>query len=165
MLQKNKKQQRKKRKGKEEKKEKDKEKKEKIVKPLVVSGTRKRSIARATIKPGTGIVRINQRPIELFSKFHQLSLMEPLIITEQILKEKLKELDITVMVKGGGVEGQVEASRLAIARALVAFTKSQELKNAFLRYDRALIIADTRYKEMYKPGDSKARRKRQKSYR
>lgn len=152
---------------KENKKEKieKKEKKEKERKAIIVSGMRKRSVARATIKPGTGIIRINKKPIELFNIFQQLSLKEPLVIAEPILKEKLKELDINVIVRGSGVESQVEASRLVIARALVAFTKNQELKNAFLRYDRALLVADTRHKEMRKPGDSKARAKRQKSKR
>ncbi len=131
----------------------------------VVSGTRKRSVAKATIKAGTGIVRINQKPINLFNKFQQFNLMEPLIIAEQIIKDKIKEIDIYVIVKGGGVESQIDASRLAIARALVRFTQNQELRNAFLKYDRFLLVADTRYKEMCKPGDSKARKKRQKSYR
>lgn len=148
--------------SKKEKKTKEAKSKSKI---LVVSGMRKRSIARATIKPGTGKVRINKKPIELFSTFQNLTLSEPLIIAEQVLKDKLKELDIDVVVKGGGVEGQIDASRLAIARALVNYTKNKELKNAFLKYDRSLLVADTRYKEMYKPGDSKARKKRQKSYR
>lgn len=149
---------------KEKKEKKTKEAKYKS-KVLVVSGMRKRSIARATIKPGSGKVRINKKPIGLFSTFQNLTLSEPLIIAEQILKDKLKELDIEVIVKGGGVEGQIDASRLAIARALVNYTKSKELRNAFLKYDRSLLVADTRYKEMYKPGDSKARKKRQKSYR
>ncbi len=139
--------------------------KQKPQKQIVIGGKRKRSIAKATIKPGTGIVRINGKPIELFNNFQQLALSEPLVIAEQVLKEKLKEIDISVAVRGGGVESQIEASRLAIARALVAFAKTQELRNAFIKYDRALLVADTRAKERYKPGDSKARRKRQKSYR
>ena len=70
-----------------------------------------------------------------------------------------------VNVNGGGSESRIEASRLAIARALVEFTKSKELKKSFSSYDKNLLIADTRRKEAYKPGDSKARRKRQKSFR
>ena len=42
---------------------------------------------------------------------------------------------------------------------------SEELKKAFVAYDKTLLVADTRRKEPYKPGDSKARAKRQKSYR
>ena len=147
------------------KKTKKKEKKQNKETSFVVSGRRKRSIARATIKQGTGLVNINQKPIKLFSKFKYLALTEPLIIAEKILGEKIKQIDINIKVIGGGVESQVEASRLAIARALVAFTKSPELKEAFLYYDRMLLVADIRHKEMCKPGDSKARRKRQKSYR
>ena len=66
---------------------------------------------------------------------------------------------------GGGEKGQIEAVRLALARAISEFSDSKELANAFLKYDRNLLIADVRRKEAYKPGDSKARRKRQKSYR
>ncbi|HUS49750.1 MAG TPA: 30S ribosomal protein S9, partial [Candidatus Paceibacterota bacterium] len=73
--------------------------------------------------------------------------------------------NINVKIKGGGQESQIEAARLAIAKALVNFTKSPELKKAFLDYDRNLLVADIRRKEAYKPGDSKARRNRQKSYR
>ena len=143
-----------------------KKKKEKKKRDMyVVSGMRKRSVARATIRPGTGIVRINQKPIELFDRFHKLSLTEPLMIAKKILGDKMKEIDINVNVRGGGVESQIEASRLAIARALVLFAKNPDLKTAFLNYDRMLLVADIRHKEMYKPGDSKARRKRQKSYR
>jgi len=134
-------------------------------KTLVLSGKRKRSVARAIIKEGTGIILINSKPIDVFNTFHKLALKEPFLIAEEILKEKLKEIDIYVSVSGGGAESQIEASRLAIARALVEFTKSSELKNAYLKYDRALLVADTRRKEMRKPGDSKARAKRQKSYR
>ena len=65
----------------------------------------------------------------------------------------------------GGRESQIEATRLAIARAITAFTKSPELKNAYNNYDWALLVADVRRKEQRKPGDSKARAKRQKSYR
>ena len=73
--------------------------------------------------------------------------------------------EIKVNVKGGGNESRIEACRLSIARALVEFTKSLELKKEFSKYDKNLLVADTRRKEAYKPGDSKARRKRQKSFR
>lgn len=132
---------------------------------LTVSGRKKRSIARATIRQGEGIVRINAKPINLFNQFQQLILSEPFVIAEPILGEKLKTFDISVIVKGGGVESQLEASRLAIARALVAWTRSAELKKAFLKYDKTLLVADVRRKEARKWGDSKARAKRQKSYR
>ena len=136
-------------------------KKPKIAKSkvLVISGARKRSFAKASIKEGTGIIKVNKKPIEIFPYFHKLSLQEPLVIAEKITPINF---DINVNVKGGGTESQIEASRLAVSRAIVGFTKNQELKNAFLRYDRSLLVADTRRKEQRKPNDSKARAKRQK---
>jgi small subunit ribosomal protein S9 len=131
---------------------------------ITVAGKRKTAIAKATIKPGTGIIRVNKKPIDLFPYFQKLTLLEPIRIAEDVLKQKLV-YDINVNVKGGGSESQAEASRLAIAKALVIFTKNQDLRKAYLSYDRSLLVADVRRKEAYKPGDSKARSKRQKSYR
>jgi len=136
-----------------------------IKKLVITSGTRKRSVARAVVRQGSGIVRINSKPIELFPIFQRLTLKEPIMIAEEILKDKVNEINIDVTVKGSGAESQIDAARLAIARALLEYTKSPELKNAFLKYDRALLVADTRRKEVRKPNDSKARAKRQKSYR
>ena len=73
--------------------------------------------------------------------------------------------DVSISVKGGGEKGQLEAARLALSRAMIEFSKSKELTNAFMSYDRNLLVADVRRKETYKPGDSKARRKRQSSKR
>ena len=88
---------------------------------------------------------------------------EPVEITKKVIGNF--NFDIEINVKGGGSESRIVASRLAIARALVNFTKSDDLKKAFSRYDKNLLVADTRRKEAYKPGDSKARSKRQKSFR
>ena len=146
-------------------KEKKQDKRKKQDKGIItVTGKRKTAIAKATIKPGIGSVRVNKKPIDIFPFFQRLILIEPLRIFEETLKQK-PNFDISINVKSGGSEAQAEASRLAIAKALVAFTKSQELKSAYLSYDRSLLIADVRRKEMRKPGDSKARAKRQKSYR
>lgn len=130
---------------------------------VVVSGKRKRAVAKATIKNGNGIVTINQRPIELYSFMQQLELKEPLIIAKEVLGEP--SFDIHVNVKGGGMNARIEASRLAIARAIVKFAKSDKLKQAYVAYDRNMLVADTRRKEPYKPDDSKARAHRQTSYR
>jgi len=132
-------------------------------KNIIVSGKRKTSIAKATIKEGNGIVVINKRPISSFPMLKQLELREPIMIAEQTLGKL--NFDIFVNVKSGGGASRIEASRLAIARAIVAFTKNSDLKKAFLEYDRHLLVADTRRKEAYKPDDSKARAKRQTSYR
>lgn len=134
-----------------------------IGKKLVCGGKRKRAIAKATITEGNGKVTINNWSYENLDFFRKLEIQEPIEIAKKILGHF--NFDIKVNVKGGGQGSQVHASRLSIARALVNFTKSDELKKTFAKYDKNLLIADTRRKEAYKPGDSKARRKRQKSFR
>jgi small subunit ribosomal protein S9 len=136
---------------------------EKRQEKIIVSGKRKRSVARAVICKGDGKVSINKIPYEFLPKLRKLMIDEPLRIAEKILGKI--DYNISVGVRGGGKESGIEAARLAIARALVEASKSKDLRKAFLDYDRNLLVADTRRKETYKPGDSKARKKRQKSYR
>ncbi len=131
-------------------------------KKIIVSGKRKRSVARAIIKKGNGKVTINKVNYLFLPLFRRLMIEEPLRIAKEC---GIGGYDISVSVRGGGVESGIEAARLAIARALVKASKSEKLKKAFLSYDRNLLVADTRRKEAYKPNDSKARKKRQKSYR
>jgi len=130
---------------------------------IVVSGKRKQAIARAVLVEGTGKITINNRNFETLHKFDVLRIREPLEITKEIVGNL--KFDVKIFVKGGGEKSQVEASRLSLARAIIKFTESKELEDAFLNYDRNLLIADVRRKETYKPGDSKARKKRQSSRR
>ena len=130
---------------------------------MIVSGKRKTAIAKATIKDGTGIITYNKKPIAFLPQLQQLEINEPLILSKDILKTL--NFDISLNVKGGGSACQIEASRLAIARAIVKFTANEEIRHSFLSYDRNLLVADTRRKEACKPGDSKARAKRQTSFR
>jgi small subunit ribosomal protein S9 len=127
------------------------------------SGKRKRSVARATLKPGKGRVKVNNIALEVYEpKTARLRIMEPIVLAGDVAKE----IDIEANVNGGGIMSGADAVRLAIGRGLVEWTgKSAGLKEEFLAYDRALLVADVRYKEMRKPNDSKARAKRQKSYR
>jgi len=90
-------------------------------------------------------------------------LAEPLKIAEHVLGEI--SFDVEIDVKGGGEKGQIDAARIALAKAIVEYTSSEELKEAYLKYDRNLLVADVRRKEAYKPGDSKARSMRQSSKR
>lgn len=130
------------------------------MKIIHTSGKRKRAIARATLKSGKGTVRLNGRLIDTYTpEMFRMKIMEPLIIAGDVASK----VDISVNVIGGGINGQTEAARLAIGRALSKFDKS--LENIFLKYDRNLMVGDIRRKEEYKPNDSKARAKRQKSYR
>jgi small subunit ribosomal protein S9 len=135
------------------------------IKKLTLSGKRKEAIAKATIYPGTGIIKVNKKPMDTFPFLRRLILSEPIKIAEDVIKDTVKTFDIDVNVTSGGAESQIEASRLAIARAILAFTKSPELKRAYITYDRSLLVADVRRKEQRKPLDSKARARRQKSYR
>lgn len=130
---------------------------------MIVSGKRKTAVAKATIEEGNGVVTFNKRPLTFLSDLQQLEISEPLIIANDVLGEL--KFDIALNVTGGGIACQVEAGRLAIAKAIVKFTKKEDVKNAFLAYDRNMLIADTRRKEAYKPGDSKARAMRQTSFR
>ncbi len=130
---------------------------------IIAAGKRKTAIAKASIKDGKGEIKLNKISYQNLHEFKKLMIQEPVEITKQVLGSF--NFDIDIKIKGGGQESQIEAARLAIAKALVKFTKSAELRKAFLAYDRNLLIADVRRKEAYKPGDSKARRKRQKSYR
>jgi len=130
---------------------------------ITVSGKRKTSIAKATIYPGEGVIKINKKPYTHLNEFRKLSIDEPIRIVKKILGKF--NFDVDLNIKGGGQESRIDAARLAIAKAVYKITKSEELRKAFLDYDRNLLVADTRRKETYKSGDSKARRRRQKSYR
>lgn len=137
--------------------------KTKIKDHITVTGKRKTAVAKATIKPGTGKITVNKIPYNNLQGFHKLLIKEPIDIFKEIIGEV--KFDINVNVKGGGQEAQKEASRLAIAKAFVAANKSDELKRAFLDYDKNMLVADVRRKEPNKPGDSKARANRQSSKR
>ena len=133
------------------------------MKLINTSGKRKSAIARATLRQGSGLVRVNNVPLDfIHPKMSRLKLKEPLILAG----ETAGKVDINVDVAGGGISSQAEASRLAIAKALLSFAKSDKLKEVFLNYDRNLLVADVRFKETAKPNrHGQARAKVQKSYR
>jgi len=132
-------------------------------KVIIAVGKRKTSIAKAYLKPGKGIVRINSVNLEcLTPELAKLKIMEPIILAGEKLMSKV---NIYVKVKGGGWQSQAEAARMAIARALLKYSKSDKLKEKFLNYDRHLLVADIRRTEPQKPYYSAARRMRQTSKR
>ncbi len=133
------------------------------MKKIITSGKRKTAIAKAEIKEGNGKITINKVDYKYLHKFDVLRIREPLLIAEKVLGKT--NFDVIISVKGGGEKGQVEAARLALARAIIKFSESTELEKQFLEYDRNLLVADVRRKEANKPGDSKARAKRQSSFR
>lgn len=130
---------------------------------IIASGKRKTAVARAILTGGSGKVSLNNQNYENLQLFDKLKIEEPLRIAKDLLGEI--KFNVEIKIKGGGEKSQIEAARLALARAILQFTKSKELKEAYLKYDRNLLVADVRQKEAYKPGDSKARAKRQTSYR
>ncbi len=126
------------------------------------SGKRKMAVARASVRNGSGVVRINSVPVTLMSpELARLKAMEPL----QLAPERAAKVDIDVSVKGGGVMGQAEAVRTAIAKGLVEYFHDEELERTFKALDRTLLVSDARRKLPKKPLGRGARKKRQKSYR
>jgi len=132
-------------------------------KKIITSGKRKTAIARAVLVEGSGKININKKDYKTLQIFDRLKIEEPIRIAEKILGKI--NFDVSINVKGGGEKGQIEAARLALTKAIVKFSNNKELVDIFLSYDRNLLIADIRRKEVYKPGDSKARKKRQSSKR
>lgn len=125
------------------------------------SGKRKSAVARATLKPGTGRVTINNVALDTWgSNLLRTRIREPLILADK----HASKIDIAITTRGGGATGQADASRLAIGRALVEL--DEKLQPILLDYDRMLLVADVRRKEPAKPNShGKARAKKQKSYR
>jgi small subunit ribosomal protein S9 len=132
-------------------------------KVLVVSGRRKTATSRAVIRPGIGRIRVNRTPIEIFEpEIAREKIMEPLLRAGE---DVWKQVDMDVKVKGGGYMGQAEAARMAIANALLKWTKGTHLRTVFSEYDRTMIAGDARRKETKKFGGPGARARDQKSYR
>lgn len=131
------------------------------MKVVNTSGARKTAIARVSAKAGTGKIRINGVPLEMYTpKYSRLRIQEALLLAPEV------KVDLSIRVQGGGSASQADAIRLAIGRALVAFSDSEELRQRYLAYDRQLLVADVRRREAAKPNNNgKARAKRQKSYR
>tara|TARA_Y100000310_G_scaffold284177_1_gene306801 strand:- start:12245 stop:12667 length:423 start_codon:yes stop_codon:yes gene_type:complete len=130
----------------------------------IFSGKRKTAIAKLRLREGKGDIFYNKLPLEDLPRFHQLALIEPLRIYQKTINKPLKH-DFHIKTLSGGKEAQIQAARLTIARALVALSASEPLRKALLKYDRNILVEDSRRKETRKPGDSKARAKRQKSFR
>lgn len=137
--------------------------KRKQLKVVIEIGKRKTAVARATVTPGTGKVWINDTPIELYPiELARVKMMEPLLLAGDSIRNSV---NITVRVFGGGYMAQAEAARMAIARGLVKFTDSEELKQLYREYSRHTLSGDPRQTEPEKWMRYSARRWRQKSYR
>ena len=121
-------------------------------KPLMQStGRRKEAVARVRIRPGTGVITVNKRPIENYfpSETHRMIVTEPLRLTTLT-----ETYDIDATLDGGGPTGQAGALRLGIARGLVAL--DEDLRGALKK--AGFLTRDSREKESKKYGLKKARK-------
>jgi small subunit ribosomal protein S9 len=123
-----------------------------VTKPLVQStGRRKRAVARVRLRPGTGQIVVNTRPIEQYfpTATHRMVASEPLRLTST---DEVYDVDATL--DGGGVTGQAGALRMGIARALIELDPEMRplLKKS------GLLTRDAREKESKKYGLKKARK-------
>jgi small subunit ribosomal protein S9 len=127
------------------------------------SGKKKTAVARATVRDGEGRVRINSQPVELVEpEMARLKMLEPFRIAGEDLRS---QVDLDISVSGGGVSGQADAVRTAIARGIVQHLNDAELRDAFMEFDRSLLVNDVRQSEPKKWGGPGARARYQKSYR
>lgn len=127
---------------------------------MVARGKRKEATARATIREGTGVLRLNGMLLGAVSSPYTRE-----IVAEPLLFVDASKYDISVNVRGGGAMGQAQAARTAIANALVDFTGDEELKKTMLEADRSLLVEDVRRVEPKKFKGPKARARFTKSYR
>ena len=123
-----------------------------MTKPLVqTTGRRKRAVARVRLRPGTGQIVVNTRPIEQYfpTATHRMVASEPLRLTST---DEVYDVDATL--DGGGVTGQAGALRMGIARALIELDPGlrPQLKS------EGLLTRDAREKERRKYGLKKARK-------
>ena len=116
------------------------------------TGRRKTATARIFLRPGTGNISINERPLDDYfaNESARAMVRQPLLATETADK-----FDVLVLTRGGGFTGQAGACRLGIARALVEF-------NAELRprlKELGLLTRDPRAHERKKYGQKGARKR------
>ncbi|MBO7720029.1 30S ribosomal protein S9 [Candidatus Saccharibacteria bacterium] len=118
-------------------------------------GRRKAATARARLYKGKGEITINGKPaLEYLSgdKSKLAEITDPLALTQ-----KQKDYDITVVVKGGGLAGQVDAIKLAISKAITL--EASDLRPVLKK--AGFIKRDPREKERKKYGLRSARKKEQ----
>jgi len=115
-------------------------------------GRRKTSVARVYMSEGKGNIMVNKKS---YSDFFDTAILQYKIQQPFSLTETKDKFDLLVTVKGGGVNGQAEAIRLAISRALVEF--NEEFKPVLK--SEGLMTRDPRMVERKKFGQKKARKK------
>ena len=126
-------------------------KKDKINGDWLGTGRRKSAVARVRLRPGSGKVVVNGKPLDVFfpTVQHQQDVLQTLAHVGQS-----ENVDIIARVSGGGLTGQSGAIRMAIARALCGLSEEnfQPLR------DDGFLTRDSRMKERKKPGLKRARK-------
>ena len=115
-------------------------------------GRRKAAVARAYVNEGTGKITINKREL---ANYFPSSLLQYVVLQPLNTLEVVDKYDIKITLAGGGVSGQAEAARLAIARSLVKINPEDK---SVLRKE-GFMTRDAREVERKKPGQPKARKK------
>lgn len=115
-------------------------------------GRRKESTARVRVMSGSGRFIVNDKPAENY--FTRLGDVETILAPVGAAGQDRATLDITVVVKGGGVTGQTDAVQLGMARALVKMS----IENGPLMRKGGFLTRDPRIKERKKPGLKRARK-------
>ncbi|MCX6818071.1 MAG: 30S ribosomal protein S9 [Candidatus Aenigmarchaeota archaeon] len=111
-------------------------------------GKRRKAVANATIKPGSGKISVNGQPLEnMKNDILRMRIQEPFIVMES---EDWKTYDFVAIAKGGGATGQSDAVRQAFARGLSEIFGAV-LKKKLMDYDRNLLVYDPRRTEPHKP--------------
>jgi small subunit ribosomal protein S9 len=115
-------------------------------------GRRKTAIARISMTPGKGQIKINGRTLTDYfpSEILQIVVNQPFALTNTV-----GSFDVTANVDGGGIKGQAEALRMAISRALQ--TQDAELRSPLKK--EGFLTRDPRMVERKKPGRAKARKR------
>ena len=116
------------------------------------TGRRKTSTARVFLRPGSGTITVNYRPLEASFPTDTLRLVirQPMVVTETT-----ERFDVLATTRGGGVAGQAGALRLGIARALLDY--DGELRGTLRK--AGLLTRDPRAKERKKYGMAGARKR------
>jgi len=115
------------------------------------TGRRKRSVARASLRPGTGQFSINGKALDVYFP----TAASRMVVTEALtVTETTEAYDVSASIHGGGISGQAGALRMAIARSLLELDPESRgsLKSA------GLLTRDSRKKESKKYGLKKARK-------
>ncbi|HEX9617983.1 MAG TPA: 30S ribosomal protein S9 [Anaerolineales bacterium] len=115
-------------------------------------GRRKESTARVRLMAGSGQFMVNGKPLEEY--FNRQGDPETALAPLEKAGENRAQLDLAVIVRGGGVTGQTDAVQLGVARALVKM--NPDLKEAMRR--AGFLTRDARIKERKKPGLKRARK-------